>query len=140
MKKGVLWWLSIPAVLGGYYVMKKLKNSKLSQINYIIPEDKSFDLDEKSLSVVKTHVTKNIKLLTENCNWFTIGKTTNPEKLFADYEANKIILLAKTTDLSKIQELEKAYTEKYEADEKASVFTTEIDKNAKMYHFFLAIS
>lgn len=142
MKKGLLWWLSVPVVLTGYFLCKKVKKTCHKSFAKIVPEDKSFNYDEKSLSVIKSHITRNINQLTEDCNWFAIGKTGKPNSLFYDFEVKELFLLAKSADVLKIQELEDIYTEKFKDSNK----TSELENNEDMietddgfYYLYLTI-
>lgn len=125
MNKKLFWLLPIPVALIGLY--KLIQNFEFNKhVNYepefedLQVEDKSFDLDEKSLSVVKSHITRNINLIEEDCNWFAIGLTSKPHDFVNDLEGEKMILLAKSKDFEKITELEKIYIEKYQESENST--------------------
>ncbi|MBN2662584.1 MAG: hypothetical protein JXR68_02945 [Bacteroidales bacterium] len=142
MKKSLFWWLSVPVVLGGYFLVKKFKTTCDKNLEKILAEDKSFNYDEKSIAVIKSHVTRNINQLTENCNWFAIGKTGKPNSLFYDFEVKELFLLAKSADVLKVQELEDIYTEKFKDSNKTSELENNediIETDDGFFYLYLAI-
>ncbi|MBN2891280.1 MAG: hypothetical protein JXL97_05390 [Bacteroidales bacterium] len=158
-KKGLLWFLSIPVVLGGYAIVKnvdkiknikfdKIKEKNLDRIKNIknpflkkLPvNDIAFDADEKSLSVIKSHVTRNINQQIENCNWFAIGKTNSPETFINNFNGKEIILLAKSKDPEVISNLVQIYTEKYKENENTTSIEEKIDDTPeKVFYLYIII-
>ncbi len=133
MKNKYLWFLPIPIIIGGgiatYKILKDKKSLKFwSKKSNILPvEDMAFDADSKKINVVKTHITKSINKYTSECNWFIIGKISEPIKIKNDFDAEKMYLLAKSTNLDLIENLETSYAEKF--SDSAEVLDKDFIKN-----------
>ena len=152
MKKNLWWLLAIPVAVGTAFLLKNFVEFEcVEEIEEDIPEpdegkiqkitDNTFNYDEKTLSVMKSHITRNTNQLIEDCNWFAMGKTGWPDILFSDVEVKEIVLLAKSKDLAKITELEQIYTEKYQNDENSSIIDNknEINTDDGYYYLYVAI-
>jgi hypothetical protein len=80
--------------------------------------DHTFDCDEKSASVIKSHITRTINQFAHESKWFEIGKTGQVAQRSGFYKEGKMILLAKSKFRETIEKLEDYYKEKYAANSK----------------------
>ncbi len=153
MRKNLWWLLAIPVAVGTAFLLKNFVEFEcIEEIDDDVPPeiddekipeitDKTFNYDEKTLSVMKSHITRNANQLIEDCNWFAIGVTGWPDILFSDIDIKEVVLLAKSKDLAKITELEQIYTEKYQENKNSSIIENknEINTDDGYYYLYVAI-